>query len=68
MASFTASPSRKNAAALSNFCLPSRENAFFKAALRHRSSEKLFLKNWAIFSSCTDLQMLKQSFNDQCLV
>ena len=62
MASLTAPPSKKNAAALSNFCFPSSENAFFKAALRQRSSEKLFLKNCAIFSSFTDLHTPQQSF------
>lgn len=44
-ASFNAPPSKKKAAACSNLCLPSNAKAFFNAALRQRSSVKLFAKN-----------------------
>lgn len=56
MASLSDPASRKKAADCSKRCFPSREKAFFKAAFRHRSSLKLFLKNWVIFSSCWDLK------------
>lgn len=55
MASFNEPANKKKAADCSNRCFPSKEKAFFKAALRHLSSLKLWLKNAVIFSSCCDL-------------
>lgn len=55
MASFNEPANKKKAADCSKRCLPSKEKAFFKAALRHLSSLKLWLKNVVIFSSCCDL-------------
>lgn len=55
IASLRAPARRKNAAACSNRCFPSKANAFFRAALRQRSSVKLFEKNWVIRSSLLDL-------------
>ena len=55
MASFKEPASKKKAADSSKRCFPSKEKAFFKAALRHLSSLKLWLKNVVIFSSCCDL-------------
>lgn len=55
MASFNEPANKKKAADCSKRCFPSKEKAFFKAALRHLSSVKLWLKNVVIFSSCCDL-------------
>lgn len=55
MASFKEPANKKKAADCSKRCFPSKEKAFFKAALRHLSSLKLWLKNVVIFSSCCDL-------------
>lgn len=55
MASFNEPASKKKAADCSKRCFPSKEKAFFKAAFRHLSSLKLWLKNVVIFSSCCDL-------------
>lgn len=55
MASFNEPANKKKAADCSKRCFPSKEKAFFKAALRHLSSLKLWLKNVVIFSSCCDL-------------
>lgn len=56
MASFSEPANKKKAADCSKRCFPSKEKAFFKAALRHLSSLKLWLKNVVIFSSCCDLE------------
>lgn len=56
MASLREPANRKKAADCSKRCFPSREKAFLRAAFRQRSSLKLFLKNWVIFSSCWDLK------------
>lgn len=55
MASFNDPANKKKAADCSKRCFPRRAKAFFKAALRHLSSLKLWLKNWVIFSSCWEL-------------
>lgn len=56
-ASFKCPANKKNAAECSNRCLPSKEKAFFKAALRHLSSVKLFPKNCVILVSFWDLHI-----------
>lgn len=56
-ASFKCPASKKNAAECSKRCLPSKEKAFFNAALRHLSSVKLFPKNCVILVSFWDLQI-----------
>lgn len=61
MASFNEPASKKKAADCSKRCFPSKEKAFFKAALRHLSSLKLWLKNVVIFSSCCDLGIRAQT-------
>lgn len=69
MASFNEPANKKKAADCSKRCFPSKEKAFFKAALRHLSSLKLWLKNVVIFSSCCDLEtrvqtsVVKANFN-----
>lgn len=56
IASFSEPASKKNAADCSKRCFPNKAKAFFKAALRHLSSLKLWLKKAVIFSSCWDLR------------
>lgn len=64
IASLSDPASKKKAADCSKRCFPSREKAFFNAAFRQRSSLKLFLKNWVIFSSCWDLREEKPHSSD----
>lgn len=61
MASFNEPANKKKAADCSKRCFPSKEKAFFKAAFRHRSSLKLWLKKVVIFSSCCDLETRAQT-------
>lgn len=56
-ASFKCPANKKNAAECSKRCLPSKEKAFFNAALRHLSSVKLFPKNCVILVSFWDLHI-----------
>ena len=57
MASQSAPESKKKAAACSNLCFPSKEYAFFSAALRQRSWRKSLAKNEDILVSLTVLKI-----------